>query len=105
MRNVNQGVTHAKDIAYIDVIVQHSLDGKVFSELAEGEIVPAEFALPVSVMLYLVRGRRAVDGTAVHKIRLSLPIEVRRSQHDGAPDRFLEYPCRRFSARMPTFLG
>jgi hypothetical protein len=108
MRNLNHGVTHAKDIAYIDVIFQHSLDGKVFTKLAEGEIVPSELALPVIVMLHRVRGRRPVNAAAVHKIRLcapiGVPIGVRRSQHDGAPDRFLGCPRRYISVRTPIFL-
>ncbi len=86
----DQRATHAKHVADVNLILQHSLDGEILPELPESEISSTELALPVVIVLYRVYVGRFIDAAVTYGIRLLVPVEVQRPKHDPAAHRFLE---------------
>ena len=105
LADFDQRVAHAQDVAYVYVVFQHPLDGEVLSELTEGELIPAEHASPVVVVLDRVCVSCPVDAHVVLEVRLSIPVEVRGPQHDPALDRLFEDARRHRFTPVRDFLG
>ena len=86
----DERAAHAEDVADVDLIFQHPLDGEVLPELSEGKIHSTELALPVAVVLDRVHVGRLIDSTVAYKVRLPVPIEVQRPEHDPSADWLFE---------------
>src|SRR5215210_6493071 len=81
-------------VADVDLVFQHSLDGKVLPELSEGEICPKELPFPILVVLDRVRVGRLINSAVAQEVRLPVPVEVQCPEHDPSFDRPLEDSCR-----------
>jgi hypothetical protein len=68
--------TDAVSIADADLVIKKSLDGEVFSELAESKIVAAQGALPVMVRIHLVDEYSAVLPAMTFQIGLRITIDI-----------------------------
>src|SRR5215217_1369088 len=86
----DQRVAHAKNVADVDLVFRHALDGEVFPKLSEGEIGSTKLTLPVVVVLDRVRVGGFVYSAVAYKIRLPVTVEVQRPEHDPSVDRLFE---------------
>jgi hypothetical protein len=81
LRDLKFSSTDAVSIADAHLVIRKSLDGEVFAELAEGEIVAAQKALPVMVRIHLVNEYGAVLPSVTGKIGLRIAIEIKLVRH------------------------
>ncbi|HYW36985.1 MAG TPA: hypothetical protein VE957_02640 [Terriglobales bacterium] len=72
LRYFKFSTTDAVAIANTDLAIKKSVDGEVFSELAEGKIVAAQEALPVMVRIHLVDEYGAVLPAVTGEIGLRI---------------------------------
>src|SRR6202795_2090126 len=73
--------TDAVAIADAHFVVRKSLDGEVFSELAESKIVAAQKALPVMIRIHLIDEYGAVLPPVTREVGLRLTIDGEFWQH------------------------
>src|SRR2546430_17436193 len=69
-------VTNAVAIANADLVIKKSLDGEIFSELAESKIAAAQKALPIMVRVHLVDDYVAVVPSVARQIGLRMTIDI-----------------------------
>jgi len=74
-------ITNAVSIADADLVIKKSLNGEVFSELAESKIVAAQKALPVMVRIHLVDEYGAVLPAVTGEIALRITIDIELAHH------------------------
>ena len=94
-------IANAVAVADADLVIGKPLDGEVFSELAESEIVTAQKTLPVMVRIHLVDEDGAVLPSMTGEIGLRITIDIElvhrapsrnRRFPDGGSDSFV-VPC------------
>jgi hypothetical protein len=68
-------------IADADLVIGEALDGEVLAELAIGEVVPPEFALPIAVGLDLVHEHGTALAAVRCAVRLVIAVDVDPSDH------------------------
>jgi hypothetical protein len=73
--------TDAVSIADAHLVVRKSLDGEVFSELAESKIVAAQKALPVMVGIHLVDEYGAVLPSVTREIGLRIAMDIESAHY------------------------
>jgi hypothetical protein len=73
--------TDAVAIANADLVIRKSLDGEVFSELAESKIVAAQKALPVMVRIHLVDEYGALLPSVTRQIGLRIALNIESAHH------------------------
>jgi hypothetical protein len=76
LRYFKYRTTNAVSIADAHLVIRKSLDGEVFSELAESKIVAAQGALPVMVRIHLVDEYSAVLPAMTFQIGLRITIDI-----------------------------
>jgi hypothetical protein len=81
LRYFKLSTTDAVSISDAHLVIRKSLDGKVFSELAESKIVAAQQALPVLVRIHLVDEYGAVLPAVTGEIALRITIDIERACH------------------------
>jgi hypothetical protein len=86
LRYFKFGTTDAVSIADAHLVIRKSLDGEVFSELAESKIVPGQKALPVMVRIHLVDEYRAVLPPVTGEIGLRIAIDIELAHHSPSID-------------------
>jgi hypothetical protein len=74
-------------VAYAHLIVIQALNGKIFAELAEGEIVAAKMILPVPVGIDLIYQDRAVLAPMSGEIALAIALDVESPDKAAALNR------------------
>ncbi len=90
LRYFKFSTTNAVSIADADLVIKKSLNGKVFSELAESKIVAAQKALPVMVRIHLVNEYGAVLSSVTGEIGLRITIDIELAHH--SPSRNRRFP-------------
>jgi hypothetical protein len=97
LRYFKFSTTDAVSIADAHLAIRKSLDGEVFSELAESKIVAAQKAFPVVVRIHLVDEYGAVLPSVTRQIGLRIALNIESAHHspsinwnfpDGRSDRF-----------------
>src|SRR5580698_7718341 len=73
--------TDAVSVADADLVIKKSIDGEVFSELAESKIVAAQKAFPVMVRIYLIDEYGAVLPSVTREIGLRITIDIELAHH------------------------
>jgi hypothetical protein len=86
LRYFKLGTTDAVSIADADLVISKSLDGEVFSELAESKIATAQEALPVMVRIHLVDKYGAVLPAVTGEIGLRIAIDIELAHHSPSID-------------------
>jgi hypothetical protein len=81
LRYFKFSATDAVSIADADFVIRKSLDGEIFSELAESKIVAAQKALPVMVRIHLVDEYSAVLPTVTRQIGLRIALNIESAHH------------------------
>ena len=81
LRHFKYRITNTVAIANADLVIRKSLDGEVFSELAETKIVAAQKALPVMVRIHLVDEYGAVLPSVTGEIGLRITIDIEFAHH------------------------
>src|SRR5580704_16656148 len=76
LRYLKLSTTDAVSIADAHLVVRKSLDGEIFSELAESKIVAAQKALPVMVRVHLVDKYGALLSAVTGEIALRITIDI-----------------------------
>jgi hypothetical protein len=76
LRYFEFSITDAVSIADAHLAIRKSLDGEVFSELAESKIVSAQKALPVMVRIHLVDEYGAMLPSVTREIGLRIAIDI-----------------------------
>jgi len=93
-------VTNAVAIANADLVIKKSLDGEIFSELAESKIAAAQKALPIMVRVHLVDEYGAVLPSVARQIGLRITIDIELAHH--SPSRNRRFPdCGSDSFAVP----
>ena len=101
LRYLKFSTTDAVSIADAHLVIRESLDGEVFSKLAESKIVAAQKTLPVMVRIHLVDEYGAVLPSVAGEIGLRITIDIEFAHHsppingrfpDRRSDRFA-VPC------------
>jgi hypothetical protein len=87
LRDFKFSITDAVSIADAHLVIRKSLDGKVFSELAERKIVAAQKALPVMVRIHLVDEYGALLPTMTSDIALRIALNIESAHHSAPIDR------------------
>ncbi len=82
--------TDAVSIADAHLVIRKSLNGEVFSELAEDKIVAAQKTLPVMVRIHLVDEYGAVLPAVTGEIGLRITIDIEFAHH--SPSRNRRFP-------------
>jgi hypothetical protein len=102
LRYFKFSTTDAVSIANTDFVIGKSIDGEVFSELAEHKIVAPQKALPVMVRIHLVEEYGALLPTVTGEISLRIAFNIESAHHppsidwrfpDGRSD-VLAIPCQ-----------
>ena len=98
-------ITNAVAIADADLVIRKSLDGEVFSELAEDKVIASEKAFPVVIGVHLIDKNGALLPTMTGEIGLRIAIDIELAHH--SPSRQLEISrsrygqsCRSMSRRV-----
>ena len=88
LRYFKFSITDAVSIADAHLVIRKSLDGEVFSELAESKIVAAQKALPVMVRVHLVDEYGAVLPSVTREIglRIALILSLRTIRRPSTGD-------------------
>ena len=86
LRYFKFSTTDAVSIADAHLVIRKSLDGEVFSELAESKIVAAQKALPVMVRIHLVDEYGAVLPAVTGEIGLRIAIDIELAHHSPSID-------------------
>jgi glutamine synthetase adenylyltransferase len=86
LRYFKFSATDAVAIADAHLVIRKSLDGEVFSELAESKIVAAQKALPVMVRIHLVDEYGAVLPAVTCEIGLRITIDIEFAHHSPSID-------------------
>src|SRR5580693_4594176 len=81
LRYLKLSTTDAVSIADAHLVVRKSLDGEIFSELAESKIVAAQKALPVMVRIHLVDEYGAVLPSMTRQIGLRIALNIKSAHH------------------------
>jgi hypothetical protein len=81
LRYFKYRTTDAVSVADAHLAIRQSLDGEVFSELAESEIVTAQETLPVMVRIHLVDEDSAVLPSMTGEIGLRITIDIELVHH------------------------
>jgi len=79
--------TDAVSISDAHLVIRKSLDGEVFSELAETKIAAAQESLPVMVRVHLVDEYGAVLATVTCEIGLRVTIDIESAHHSPSCNR------------------
>jgi hypothetical protein len=104
LRYFKFSTTDVVAIANAHLAVKKSLDGEVFSELAETKIVAAEKSLPVLVRIDLVDEYGAVLSSVTGEIGLRITIDIELAHH--SPSRNRRFPdCGSDSFAVPCHLA
>ena len=90
LRYFKYRITNAVAIANADLVIRKSLDGEVFSELAESKIVAAQKPLPVIVGIHLVDEYGALLPAVTGEIGLRITIDIELAHH--SPSRNWRFP-------------
>jgi hypothetical protein len=85
-------ITNAVSISNADLVIRKSLDGEVFSELAEDKIVAAQKALPVMVRIHLVDEYGAMLPAVTRQVGLRIALNVESAHH--SPSIHWRFPNR-----------
>ena len=97
-------ISNAVSIADAHLVIKKSLDGEVFSELAESKIVAAQKALPVVVRIHLVDEYGAVLPAVTGEIGLRITIDIELAHH--SPSRNRRFPdCGSDSFAVPCHVA
>ena len=91
--DLEQRLADAVAVPDADLVVRQALDGEVLAELAVGEVVASELALPVAVGVDLVDEHRAMLAAVREPVSLVVAVDVDAADHPRAVDRLL--PDRR----------
>ncbi len=94
-------ITNAVSIADANLVIKKSLDGEVFSELAEDEVITSEKAFPVVIGIHLINKNGALLPTMTGEIGLGVANNIELAHHLSSrnwtfPDRgtdSLTVPC------------
>src|ERR1700690_4211630 len=87
LRYFKFSTTDAVAIADADLVIRESLDGEVFSELAESKIIAAEKALPVVVRVHLVDEYGAVLPAVTGETGLRVATDIELAHHSPSINR------------------
>ena len=93
LRYFEFSTTDAVAIADADLVIRKSLDGEVFSELAESKIVAAQEAFPVTVRIHLVDEYGAMLPAVTGEIGLRIALKIEPAHH--LPSIHWRFPDRR----------
>ena len=75
------GVTNAVAIADADFVIEKSLNGEVFSELAEDEVLTSEKVFPVVIGIHLINKNGALLPAMTGEIALAVADNVELARH------------------------
>ncbi len=104
LRYFKLSATDAIAIADAHLVIRKSLDGEVFSELAESKIVAAQKSLPVLVRIHLVDEYGAVLSSVTGEIGLRITIDIELVYH--SPSRNRRFPdCSSDSFAVPSHVA
>jgi hypothetical protein len=81
LRYFKFSTTDAVSITDAHLVIRKSLDGEVFSELAESKIVATPKALPVMVRIHLVDAYGAVLPSVARQIGLRIALNIESAHH------------------------
>src|SRR5271154_5981986 len=81
LRYFKFSATDAVAIADAHLVVSKSLDGEVFSKLAESKIVAAQKALPVMIRIHLVNEYGALLPSVTRQIGLRIALNIESARH------------------------
>jgi hypothetical protein len=87
LRYFKYRAANAVSIANADFAIKKSLDGEVFSELAESKIAAAQKVLPVMVRIHLVDEYGAMLPAVAGEISLRIAIDIELAHHSPARNR------------------
>jgi hypothetical protein len=87
LRYFKLSATDPVAIADANLAIRKSLDGEVFSELAENKITAAQKALPVMVRIHLVDEYGALLPTMTGEIGLCIAIDIELAHHSPSGNR------------------
>ena len=101
LRHFKYRITDAVAIANADLVIGKSLNGEVFSELAEDEVITSEKAFPVVIGVHLINKNGALLPTMTGEIALGVANNIELAHHLSSlnwsfPDRgtdSLTVPC------------
>ncbi len=75
------GIADAVPVADANLVIRKSIDGEVFSELAEGEILATEELLPVVVGVHLIHKYGSLFTAVAGEVTLRIAINVKGAHH------------------------
>jgi hypothetical protein len=81
LRYLKFSTADAVSIADAHLVIGKSLDGEVFSELAESKVAAIQKALPVVVRIHLVDEYGAVLPSMARQIGLRIPLNIESAHH------------------------
>src|SRR5215472_11643950 len=81
LRYFKYSTTNPVAIANRDLVISKSVNGEVFSELAESKILAAQKALPVMVRIDLVDEYGAVLPAVTGEIGLRITVDIELAHH------------------------
>jgi hypothetical protein len=81
LRYFKFSTTDAVMIADAHLVIRKSLDGEVFSELAESKVTAAQKALPIMVRIHLVDEYGAMLPAVTGEIGLRITIDIECAHH------------------------
>ena len=84
LRYLQYSTTDAVSITNADLMIRKSFDSEVFSELAEGKVIPSENAFPVVIRVHLINKNRALLSTMTGEIALRIANNIEREYHSSA---------------------
>jgi hypothetical protein len=87
LRYVKYRTANAVSIADRDLVIKKSLNGEVFSELAEDEVITSKKAFPVVVGVHLINKDGAVLASMSGEIALGVTIDIELAHHPPSPNR------------------
>jgi hypothetical protein len=87
LRHFKYRITNGVAIANSDLVVRESLNGEVFSELAEDEIFASQKTFPVVIGIHLINKNGALLPTMAGEIALAISNNIELAHHLSSLDR------------------
>ena len=97
--NLHAGTADLEDVADVDLILEHPIDGEVLPELGMAEVLTMELLLPVLVVLDRVDVHGTIGPAVAFEIGLLISDQVELAEVDTALDGLLEDSRGRSAAR------
>jgi hypothetical protein len=72
-----------------DLVIGEAIDGEVFAELAEGEVVSSEFFFPVTIGFSLIDEDCALLASVANEVALAIAVDVKAANRAAALNRSL----------------